>query len=149
MDLMQRFMSHVKKTNKCWLWTSTKVTDNYGAITIDYKMKRAHRVSYELFKGPIPEGMDVLHSCDNPPCVNPGHLRLGTHQENMKEKMLKGRCNPPVGERAGFAKLTWKTVEQIRKKYIPRSYSIRKLAKEYKVSTWTIKDILKNRVWKI
>ena len=80
----------------CWLWTGRLVnrkvaTETYGVIVIARKSVRAHRYSWELHNGPIPEGMQVLHKCDTPRCVNPEHLFLGTNADNMADKYTKGR----------------------------------------------------------
>lgn len=75
----------------CWLWTGSRVNDNYGCANIDYKQLLAHRLSYELHHGPIPDGQKVCHSCDTPLCVNPSHLFLGTQKENLEDMTQKGR----------------------------------------------------------
>ncbi|AXY81724.1 endonuclease [Dickeya phage Katbat] len=94
-DLMKRFMKKVQKTADCWLWmASTRGTNGYGTLSIGNKMALAHRVSHELFKGPIPNGQTIMHSCDNPLCVNPEHLSLGNQSLNMRDMYSKGRGNP-------------------------------------------------------
>lgn len=77
----------------CWEWQGTKVQGGYGRFGVNGNMRLAHRVAYEAFVGPMPEGAETLHSCDNPPCVNPEHLRAGTHQDNMRDRSARGR-NP-------------------------------------------------------
>ena len=74
----------------CWLWDGRDIK-GYGAVSVANKSKLAHRVSYEYHKGPIPDGMFVLHKCDMPLCINPEHLFLGTHAENMADMKRKGR----------------------------------------------------------
>jgi len=95
MTTEQRFWNKVNKTDTCWLWTASKRNKGYGAFsyTRDGKMiqDRAHRYSWEIHKGSIPEGLFVLHSCDVPACVNPSHLFLGNNQENVDDMMNKGR----------------------------------------------------------
>lgn len=76
---------------ECWLWTGYCDSKGYGIAGFKGKARKAHRVSFELTFGPIPAGAHVLHSCDNPPCVNPHHLHLGTHTDNMREKVARGR----------------------------------------------------------
>lgn len=95
--LKDRFIEKISIGNDCWLWLGGVLanTMGYGQIGIggrrDRKTLLAHRVSYELFIGPIPSGLQVLHECDNPPCVRPRHLFLGTQLDNMKDMMNKGR----------------------------------------------------------
>lgn len=86
-----RFESKFYVTPGCWIWTGSKNTGGHGQFTVCGKCITAHRVSYELYIGPIPEGMWVLHKCDNPPCQNPDHLFLGTRQDNVDDMVRKGR----------------------------------------------------------
>ena len=91
-----RFWRYVKigAADECWAWLAACDGSGYGVISEDhYKQLRAPRVSYEIANGPIPEGKCVMHTCDNPNCVNPKHLRVGTVAENNWDKMLKGRGN--------------------------------------------------------
>jgi len=97
----------------CWLWTACCNEDGYGKITVEHKSIGAHRVSWELYKTSIPDGMHVLHKCDNPPCVNPGHLFLGTNADNMADRDAKGRQARPRGEKQGASKLTNCQVREI------------------------------------
>lgn len=91
-DAKQKFDAHVRKTDSCWLWDGPRFASGYGRASQGSRKRRAHRVAYELYVAPIPEGMHVLHRCDNPPCVNPDHLFLGTHLDNMKDMERKGRA---------------------------------------------------------
>lgn len=75
----------------CWLWTGGLSGKRYGSLGYYGKSERAHRASYKEFVGPIPEGLHVMHTCDNTICINPKHLVLGTHTENMQDKIKKGR----------------------------------------------------------
>ena len=89
----ERFWSKVNKTGDCWLWTGVRVGIGYGQIYLNGKKTPAHRVSWLLHHGIIPNGLLVLHKCDNPPCVNPNHLFTGTNSDNMKDAYIKGRSS--------------------------------------------------------
>lgn len=87
----------VNPDSGCWLWGGQTYPNGYGAIKCFGSMVLAHRLSYELHKGPIPSGMEILHSCDVKRCINPKHLRAGTHAENMAEAAARGRIPRGAG----------------------------------------------------
>lgn len=87
----ERFWSKVYKTKTCWLWTATKDSSGYGRFRVSTKLVGSHRLSYEWAYGSIKPGFVVMHSCDTPACVNPKHLSLGTHADNMADMSNKGR----------------------------------------------------------
>lgn len=117
--LEERFWRKVEKTtpDACWVWTANKLPSGYGVIGLGKLGRRqvlAHRVSYELHYGPIAPRMFVLHSCDNPSCVNPAHLRQGTPQDNMLDMIAKGRKVVPFGSDHFCARLDAEKVREIR-----------------------------------
>jgi len=107
-----RFWSRVEKTDGCWLWRWSLNKLGYGVIGVRGRAVRAHRLSWELANGPIPDGKVICHHCDNPRCVRPDHLFVGSHADNVADKVAKGRC--PRGENAGPAKLTGAQAAEIR-----------------------------------
>jgi hypothetical protein len=146
---LKRFWLKVRKTDQCWEWTGCKNVKGYGRLFIHKNGQRdvqlAHRLSYQAFIGDIPEGMFVLHGCDNPSCVKPDHLFLGTAQDNSSDMVAKDRH--ARGERSGVAKLTDVEVEEI-KKLSKEGVSGVMLAARFQVSVQTICGILKGRTWK-
>jgi len=94
--IMERFMSKVQKTDDCWIWIGSHNNHGYGKMMYPRKGEfiYAHRLSYILHKGEIPDGLLVLHKCDNPLCVNPSHLFLGTQLDNVHDAIHKGRLDP-------------------------------------------------------
>lgn len=110
------FWSYVDRRgpDECWPWKGP-LLNKYGAITVRGKRGIASRFSYELHYGPIPEGMQVCHTCDNPGCQNPAHLWLGTMADNQADMWAKGRSNRARGESNGCAKLTESSVVEIRR----------------------------------
>ena len=151
--LRERFLEKVQKTENCWIWTGGKTSNGgYGMIRNEDgrggRHLRAHRVAYELFVAPIPEGMCVLHRCDNPGCVNPDHLFLGTDADNAADSVAKGR--QAQGERNGSAKLTQRQVQEIREQYRRGSaeFGCYGLGRQYGVDHSAIFAIVKGRNWK-
>lgn len=141
-----RLMGYVLKRDDCWLWTGHIVADGYGKIMIDGKKKKVHRASYELFKGPIPKGMIVRHMCNEPLCINPDHLLLGTFQENADDMVKAGRSSH--GENHPKAKLTDDSVREIRRSYAAKEYSQQELANKYGVNQMNISFIVRRSSWK-
>lgn len=137
------FWSNVIKTENCWIYTKSLLSSGYGRVG----QKRAHRFSYELHCGAIPENMYVCHRCDNPPCVNPNHLFLGTPKDNVTDRVNKRRCNTPAGDRHWNRKLTESLIITI-KEMINNGMHYRDVADKFNVSHATIHDIKQNKTWK-
>lgn len=98
-DANTRFRrSYAIQENGCWLWSIRPPNNRYASFYINNRRMPAHRASWTLFRGPIPRGLNVLHKCDVPLCVNPDHLFLGTHQDNMADMKSKGRARAPSGD---------------------------------------------------
>lgn len=135
---MLRFWDHVSLPDGCWVWKASTFDTGYGQFKFGERTVRTHRFLWEQVYGPIPDGLDVLHHCDNPPCVRLDHLFLGTDQDNSDDKVAKRRHG--FGERHPRAKLTDAQVAEIRARRAAgeRPY---KLAREFGVTymqIWTL-----------
>ena len=128
----------------CWLWTANTGRDGYGKIKVNKHTVRAHRFSWEVHCGPIPNGLQVLHRCDVPCCVNPDHLFLGTNIDNVSDCVKKDRH--ARGNRNGSAILTDDDITAIRK--IGRTVPQRVIAKQFGVNRGHISKILSMKLWK-
>lgn len=146
------FWRRVDQSGDCWVWTGTSLDAGYGRIGWRGEKVIASRLAYELTVGPIPDGMWVLHRCDNPPCVNPEHLFLGTRQDNIDDMVAKGRQrsggHATAADRNARAKLTWEKVREIRRRYIPRRVSLARLAREFGVSPDTVHAVVRGDSWR-
>jgi hypothetical protein len=138
----------IKSVDGCWEWKKAIQSQGYGSVCIgEGKTALAHRVAYEITYGSIPEGLCVLHHCDNKKCVNPKHLFLGTYEDNNRDKVNKGR--QPRGEQIGTSKLTIREVIRIRELHSSGNYSYSDLAKLFPVCSATIRSIVKEEYWKL
>lgn len=144
-DTKARFEANFQKGEGCWLWTAS-CRNGYGRIRIGNMKLTASRVSYELYIGPIGDGKMVCHKCDNPTCVNPSHLFLGTRQQNIDDMVAKGRSvlGRQRGEENPKAKLTTEQVLAIRAD--KRSQSL--IAAEYGVQQAAVSKIKLGKVWR-
>jgi hypothetical protein len=148
------FWAKVARTQEgCWVWQGTTSRNGYGLWTTGVRPSRrtvqAHRLSWVIVNGPIPEGMCVCHSCDVPPCVNPEHLWLGTARENARDKVAKGRMRrgDSRGERNGHARLTEEDVRAIRAR-VAGGETQTALAVEYGVHLITVSQAVRRLTWK-
>lgn len=149
-DPIPRFFAKViEAPDGCWLWTGAKGSHGYGNFGYRKpKTTTAHRYAYELWHGPIPDGLVVCHTCDVRLCVNPDHLFLGTYKENTQDGVAKGRIfgaryNPARGERSGKAVLTEEQVRAIRAD--PRRQV--DIAADYGIAQAHVSRILRREVW--
>lgn len=142
------FWGRVRKTDGCWLYMGCRNKDNYGAIRVNGHYL-AHRLTWTLENGPIPEDMHVLHRCDNPPCCNPAHLWLGDDFDNRQDSIAKGRH--AFGERTKRNRLTAEQVREIRvafKAESKRRTNAPQLAEHYGVDVGAVHAIIRGRTWK-
>ena len=144
----ERFFSSVSKDgpNGCHQWTGAVTLRGYGHIGIRYKMYSTHRLAWLIAYGEIPDGLHVLHKCDNPPCVNPDHLFLGSHADNAADREMKGRGAALKGEQNGSAKLTEHQVRELRFNYPAMTQT--KLAAMFGISQATVWNIVTRKSWR-
>jgi hypothetical protein len=155
---MTRFERKFHEVNGCWQWSGNRINSGYGMFWVKGKNVLAHRHAYRSYVGSIPDGMCVLHRCDNRGCVNPDHLWLGTRSDNSADMVAKGRSargarNPATrpgfrsGTRNGRSKLTPATVVELRKRYASGGISQQKLGDEYGVCQVVISKIINRQLW--
>lgn len=133
-----------RNTNGCLEWTGAKTPTGYGCIRFKRKYIRTHRACYEAHYGPIPDGLHVLHDCDNPSCIEISHLRLGTQKTNMEDMIGKGRANKVKGENHPSNKISPSDIPGIRSS----KESLSSIAKRFGVNLGTIWKIKKRLIWK-
>lgn len=162
------FWSHVDKSGECWVWTANRAR-GYGRVKVRRLSVSAHRLAWVLAFGPIPDGLLVLHRCDNPPCVNPDHLWLGTHGDNQRDKWAKGRGltpeqfaairhpkgddhprrrHPELWPMHSHPKLTEDQVRSIRDEYAAGGVTQQALADRYRVRQTLISRIVLRQIWR-
>lgn len=146
--LEERFWALVQKGDDCWEWIGNTTKDGYGRMkrTGESAGTYVHRISWEFHFGAIPAGLKVLHHCDNPPCVNPKHLFLGTDKDNSDDKMRKGRHVASPGEKNGSSRLSKSDVVAIRTRH-KNGERQSVLSREFKVSDVTISRIVRRLNW--
>lgn len=144
--LRQLFMAKVKITDGCWIWQGSLTVHGYGRLQYMNKSLRAHRVAYELFVGPIEEGTQICHHCDNGACVRPAHLFQGTIADNLHDMVEKGRSL--TGEKNVKAKVTAEDVSEIRRLYAQGNMTQQQLAVLFDLKQITISNIVLHKTWR-
>lgn len=144
--LKMNYEKHVVRKDGCWGWLGPVDKNGYGQLPCGYqKLIKAHRVSWRIYKGDIPEKHVICHSCDNPPCTNPDHLFIGTKKDNAQDMMKKGRSTR--GERNYNAKLTEEDVKNI-KFLLSLGVTGTRISKDFKISESVIHGIKKGIYWR-
>jgi len=147
---MKKWQDYIKRNTvpfgECWDWTGAKNSDGYARATSSGGNQiRVHRLSYDVFKGPLKAKDVVCHSCDRCICVNPDHLFVGTHADNVRDRVKKNRS--AIGARNGRTKLTELQVIEIRQQHAA-GVDFNQLGKKYKVDRTAIKSICLRKTWK-
>lgn len=142
-----RFEKMFIASPNCWEWIGA-LSKGYGSFRFTKTNDSAHRVAWMLYRGKIPNGVCVLHKCDNKRCVNPNHLYLGDHKQNMRDAIERKQWKPFLGESHPSAKLTWNEVHEIRHDHRLTKEPACTIAKRYGVSGGCIDHILSGRHWK-
>jgi hypothetical protein len=136
MSDLERFMCKVQKEdNGCWIWTAATLRNGYGCFRWNRRVEYAHRVAYEMFVGPIPEGLDIDHLCRNRACVNPAHLEPVTRSENLKRGMT------------GKTKFNAHLIRKIRDLYESGAHNQYELARMFGTCQGYISNIIRRRIW--
>lgn len=142
------FATHVVRGPGCWVWMGARTAKGYGTVHEDGRSRYAHRLAWEEVNGPIPDGLQACHHCDNPPCVRPDHLFLGTPADNTHDMMAKGRARGgrAVGAPHPTTKLTPASVREIRRRR-DSGESVWSLAREFDVDRHVISRVALRRIW--
>lgn len=148
-DFFEKYGERINISNRdeCWEWKGATISAGYGHGNRNGKHFYAHRASYESKFGPIPKGLMVRHKCDNPPCVNPSHLEVGTNMDNVNDCHSRGRARRAVGEDASKAKLTASEVIEIRS-LVSDGMSQSEAGRKFKINHRTINAIVHRHTWR-
>lgn len=145
-DEAARFWAKVSKGEGCWTWTAKRNSHGYGQFwTAGHRLQLAHRVSWRLANGIIPDGQFILHRCDNRACVRPDHLFLGSLLENYHDCVRKGRMPLRVGLQHHSGKLSDEMIKQIRARYVRGSTTMKSIGEEFGISTTYVSHLVNGR----
>lgn len=144
-ERLEKF-TKINPDTECWIWAGSKNKKGYGQIHFEGKTRIAHRVSYEINIGGIPKNILVCHSCDNPSCINPSHLFLGTNLDNSNDKFSKGRGRALIGQENGNSKLSTDEVIKI-KSMLKNNESSYSIARKFNVKGETVLSIKNKLTW--
>jgi len=148
---IQRFWSkaNILGDDDCWDWLVGKKKSGYGQFNIGHKNFYAHRIAWEIYTGKKIERKKVIcHKCDNPSCVNPKHLFIGTQKDNIEDKHNKGRAARQDGENNPASKVSWDDVRDIRRMYESGIYTVLEISHLYPISRYQVSNIVRNKSWK-
>jgi len=147
-DFFERYAARIDRGPGCWLWTGASAAGGYGHSHRDGRHFYAHRAAYEAMHGDgTADGMVVRHKCDNPPCVNPSHLEVGTHADNARDCLRRGRARRAVGEAAPTAKLTAAAVQEARRLYVS-GVIVARLIERWPVKHDTMAKAVRGQTWR-
>lgn len=146
LPLGERLSTKTQRKGDCLVWIGDRDKRGYGVIRLEGRKQKAHRVAYALHVAAIPAGMVVRHACDNPSCIDPTHLVLGTQQQNVYDMLQRGRATRLKGEQNPGSRLNAKQVAEIRARHQPRhpSHGGSALAREFGVSDSTINCVVRS-----
>lgn len=145
-EMKEKLLSNIQEVNGCWEWQGARHKQGYGHFPYKRSVQLAHRISWRLFNGEIPRGMNVCHKCDNTSCVNPEHLFLGTQIQNMRDMFKKKRKNHQ-GENHPRVKLTQQQVLEIRE-MIKNGFTQEEVCRKYGITNGHVGSIRHRRTWK-
>lgn len=147
-ECRESFLSKVAvESDGCWIWQGARHGNGYGAFRIERRQYGAHQASWILFKGPIPRGQIVCHSCDTPLCVNPDHLFIGTHLDNVRDMFEKGRENKAKGS-ACASILTEELVLELREIHRKTGQTFASIGRKYGLNPATVRAAIRGVNWK-
>lgn len=147
--LIDKFWSNVQKGNpdECWIWIGSPSGNGYGQLRFEGVTYRSNVLSYLINKGNIPARMYICHTCDNPICVNPNHLFVGTPSDNAKDRQQKGRGRPMDGENNSNNRFTKESIIQMRSMF-QKGYLCNEIAHIFDTNPEYVRNVVKRKVWK-